>query len=432
MIIIAQMDTYRSLTLKRGFFENYNEKTWLYLDGVKITTKDWQDSNKFYSNQLYPGWNANLQQAEQNKVEGILDLYNRTFDPVKAELRHLCAQNGLQDGWQKWVENWSKLSVYDFLRSKNVAEGNCIYRPWPEIAIKGYQTTTYSPAFNTSLVEYLRDALGQWWAPLLHTPVDGMETIAKHFIKPHEFEHKTIDLSTNINFGVRIRKIRKTNEKKVEVIGQNVVTGEDKIFQADAVIVTVPLTIMRQMDIELSKYCRRAIDNIYYQPSTKVALQCKTRFWEKEVGTGGFTKTNLPIGQLHYPSKDDPPKPNERGILVSYTWEQDALIFGSQPTNQVIDVAVREITKIHPKMKEEFEVGMVQAWFSDEAAQGAYACLQPYQYNDGMTTLMTPDHPIYLAGEAISYTNGWVQGAIESGLNAAYHIYSVDHTQKNN
>lgn len=280
------------------------------------------------------------------------------------------------------------------------------------------------------MVEYYRDELGQWWTEWLETPIDGMDTIAKHFLKPHKLEQKTIDLSTKISFGVKIEKVVKINKNKVSVEGRNVVTGEIKTFLADAVILTVPLTILRQMDIKLGENYRKAIGYINYQPSTKVALQCRTRFWEKEVGQGGFTKTDLPIGQLHYPSPNDPLPMNERGILVVYTWEQDALIFGSQPQSEAIESAVRQVSKIHPEMKNEFEVGMVQAWFSDNSSQGAYACLKPFQYNEGMKTLMTPDHPIYLAGEAISYTNGWIQGAIESGLNAAFHLYCYDHCQK--
>ncbi|XP_071153732.1 putative L-amino-acid oxidase YobN [Mytilus edulis] len=269
--------------------------------------------------------------------------------------------------------------------------------------------STYSPAFGTSLVEYLRDELGEWWTDRPHTPVDGMDTIAKNFIKPqHTNIENTTDLAKRIKFGANVRCVKKNPENKVEVTARNVMTGTDQIYTADAVIITVPLTILRQMDIDLAEDCRKAIGNIHYQPSTKVVLQCKSRFWEKEVGQGGFSKTNLPIGQLHYPSPNDPRIPNGRGLLVCYTWEQDALIFGSQSETEAVESAVREITKIHPEMKKEFEVGMVQAWFNDNSAQGAYASLLPNQYNSGMKTLMTPDHPIYLAGEAILYTNGRV------------------------
>ena len=43
---------------------------------------------------------------------------------------------------------------------------------------------------------------------------------------------------------------------------------------------------------------------------------------------GGFTKTNMPIGQLHYPSNPEFKIPNdERGILMFYTWKSEALLF---------------------------------------------------------------------------------------------------------
>ncbi|XP_063434698.1 putative L-amino-acid oxidase YobN [Mytilus trossulus] len=410
-------------------FCNYNDKTWILIDGHdKIRTKEWEDKNGFFSTKYFTGWDSNLQADICPSVDGILDLYKRTMQPVKDELNLSITINGPKEGWNKWVEKWSKLSVNEFLRTNINCDPNLkySYRPWPEAAIRGLQVATYSPVFETSLVEHLRDELGGWWINDLQTPVDGIDTIAKNFIKPYiEPKKKTIDLSRNITFGSKVRTVKKTGNK-VEVIARNVITGTDRTYTADAVIMTVPLTILRQIEGDIPDDQCKVLRNIHYRASTKVILQCKSRFWEKDVGQGGFSKTNLPIGQLHYPSPNDPPPPNKRGLLVVYAWGQDALIFGSQPHAEAIDSAVREITKIHPEMESEFEVGMVQAWFSDNSAQGAHSCLQPYQYIDGMKTLMKPEHPVYLAGEAISYSNGWIQGAIESGLNAAYHLYTHD------
>ena len=58
---------------------------------------------------------------------------------MKADLFAMIDSNGPQTGWIKWVEKWSKLSVNDFLRSRIGAEPICIYRPWPGIAIRGFQ-----------------------------------------------------------------------------------------------------------------------------------------------------------------------------------------------------------------------------------------------------------------------------------------------------
>lgn len=410
-------------------FVNYNEMGWLYLVGEnKIRLKDWKANNQFYSTKFFPGWDANLLPEIRPSVKGILDLYDKTVQVVKDDLYKLIKEKGDQSGWAAWVEKWSKLSVNEFLRKENSGDEFSLYRPWPEAAIRGFQLSTYSPQFDISLVEHLRDEIGEWWSDMLHTPVDGMDTIANNFIKPQcGGVNKCINLANKITFGTEVRSVLKSEENKVIVSGRNVKTGKEKTFTADSAIVTVPLTILRQMDIDLGKKYKMAISNINYGASTKIVLQCKSRFWEKQVGQGGFSKTDLPIGQLHYPSPCNPRPPNGRGLLVCYTWGQDALMFGAQSKDEAIASAVREITKIHPEMTDEFEVGMVQSWFSDDTTQGAYAALLPYQYNDGMKTLMTPDHPIYLAGEAISYTNAWIQGALESGLNAAYHLYCHDH-----
>ncbi|XP_053376961.1 L-amino acid oxidase-like [Mercenaria mercenaria] len=150
-------------------------------------------------------------------------------------------------------------------------------------------------------------------------------------------------------------------------------------------------------------------------------LQCKKRFWQKDVGQGGFSKTNMMIGQLHYPDfngsgiGDD-----ERGLLLVYTWQANALKYGSQPKDMAICSAVHDISKINPEIKHEFEVGTVQAWYSDPTSEGAFANLKPYEYIDHMNSLTKPTDTVYLAGEALSWSNGWIQGAIFSGLMQAY------------
>ena len=48
---------------------------------------------------------------------------------------------------------------------------------------------------------------------------------------------------------------------------------------------------------------------------------------------GGFTKTNMTIGQLHYASNPEFKIPNdERGILMCYTWKSEALLFKKSKT----------------------------------------------------------------------------------------------------
>ena len=256
---------------------------------------------------------------------------------------------------------------------------------------------------------------------------------------PKAFE---CELKENIVFNFTVTKIRYDSpqgdmHKRVVVKGFQQ-DGDGKItrrkFTGNAVIITTPVNILRQLQFKhvkksstppLPNRFYKAIEDIWSGPSTKIMLQCKTRFWEKEYGIqGGFTKTNLPIGQIHYPSNPGfNTIPVEEGILMCYTWKQEALLFGSLPPKLAILEAVEQLTEIHPEIEKQFDHGAIQAWYNEPSAQGAYALLKPNQY-EHVKWLMYPWRNIYIAGENISFTHGWIQGALESGLRAAYQFYT--------
>ena len=66
----------------------------------------------------------------------LVDLYDQTVKPVKAEL----GKNPTEREWRKFIEKWSVLSVEEFLRSNihNIEDGYGL-RPWPEAAILAYK-----------------------------------------------------------------------------------------------------------------------------------------------------------------------------------------------------------------------------------------------------------------------------------------------------
>ena len=246
---------------------------------------------------------------------------------------------------------------------------------------------------------------------------------------------KEVFLSPRISYGSRVLGIEAL-KSGVMIRGKNTSTSYPFESTGDATIVTLPITILRQTKIAHSDKpselmdIERVLGNFTYESSTRVLLQCKCRFWEADVGTGGFSRTDQPIGQVHYPSyKEIIPSGNNRerdtnrGILLCYTWGQDAIIMGSQTEEEAVASAVQQVESIHKEINTQFEVGRVHAWTRDPAAQLAYAYLNPGQYHASLKTLGTTDiHPIHLAGEALSWSHGWIQGALESGLRAAYNI----------
>ena len=154
------------------------------------------------------------------------------------------------------------------------------------------QTGIYLPFFHTDLAFLLRDILGDWWKDPLNAPKHGMDEIPKAFIKKNRYGwNKMVDLSKNIKFGIRVEKVQEfynlDSTKTVRVEGVNVFTIQKASFRGDAVILTTPLSILRQLDVPLSLTQKRGNAHINYDASTKIALQCKTRFWQNDVGERG-------------------------------------------------------------------------------------------------------------------------------------------------
>jgi len=144
----------------------------------------------------------------------------------------------------------------------------------------------------------------------------------------------------------------------------------------------------------------------------------------------------------HYESTKIIPKPgkskaNERGILVSYTWEDEAKILGSMSCPERLRVITDQIYKMH---KDDIpddvfsEVGDSQAWYNDEETQGAFCLNLPDNYNEFLSNFKphkVGNNRIMFGGEAISWSTGWIQGALESALrNLIFVMEYLTHTEE--
>ncbi|HEX2267797.1 MAG TPA: FAD-dependent oxidoreductase [Actinomycetota bacterium] len=186
---------------------------------------------------------------------------------------------------------------------------------------------------------------------------------------------------------------------------------------------TVPFPVLRTIEIvkPFSRDKQKAIRQLNYHASTKVLFQVRRRFWETADGIhGGATVTDLPIRRMNYPTPDDQ---TERGVLLaSYTWGQDALQWGAMDPETRLEEALDDVSRIHPQIREEFEVGTSHAWYGDRWARGAFALFAPDQQSQLQAAIVRPEGRIFFAGEHCSLYHAWIQGALESGIRAANEI----------
>jgi monoamine oxidase len=292
------------------------------------------------------------------------------------------------------------------------------------------------PLLDHSLCEVLVDNLGLWWQEPMHRYEAGMEALPNAFVNYG-------DLKNDIYYGVKVNKID-YSRPTVEVQGTTI-TGE-RIYKADYVIITVPLNIISNLIFNptLSHKKQDALTKVNYAPSTKVTLLFREKFWLDDYKLrGGFTKSTSLIGQIHYPTMDEHSNSKERGVLLCYTWNHEALVWQSMSEEEAVYKVAQEIARIHStklgtneidnekrkRILDLLETGKVQAWYTDPNTQGAFVLYLAYS-SAYLMDLAEPIGPVFFAGEGISFTHGWIQGALESGLAASYCLAMSNQTKK--
>jgi monoamine oxidase len=188
----------------------------------------------------------------------------------------------------------------------------------------------------------------------------------------------------------------------------------------DYAICAIPFSVLRHVEVltPFSREKQKAIRQLNYSASTKILFQVRDRIWETADGIfGGATVTDLPIRRMNYPTPD--PSTRRGVLLASYTWSQDAARWGAMDPETRLEEALEDVSRIHPGVRDVYEVGASHAWYGDRFANGAFALFQPDQHTQLQADIVRPEGRIYFAGEHCSLYHAWIQGALESGIAAA-------------
>jgi monoamine oxidase len=320
-----------------------------------------------------------------------------------ADIKALLDRDGAA-AWDQIRAQFDCFSLYEFLKQRKFSKG----------AIEYYAVMNFVEAdMNNAVMEVLREDLEGAYVDM-QTIDGGMDQLPKAFYD---------QLQPEVRFGAEVRQIDQSDDGvtvhfKTEA-GRFNVTG-------DYCICTLPFPCLRTIELgrPFSQGKMRAIRQLNYHASTKILFQVRRRFWEQEDGiVGGATVTDLPIRRMNYP----PANPaTERGVLLaSYTWGQDALQWGAMDPETRLEEALDDVSRIHPRIREEYEVGTSYAWYADRWARGAFALFAPDQQTDLQASIVRPEGRVHFAGEHCSLYHAWIQGALESGIRAAKEVHEA-------
>lgn len=223
-------------------------------------------------------------------------------------------------------------------------------------------------------------------------------------------------LKDRLHYGAPVVRIEQ-DASRVRAVAR--INGAHETFEADRLVCTVPFPALRGVETQpaFSPAKRKVIEELAYDTIVRTALLSRTRYWEQD-GFNGFGHSDTPQQIWHFTHD----QPGPRGLLVSFLSGPAGERVGDMDPEARERFIVAEMERAHPGLARNFEGMVVKVWHKDPWTKGALGLPGPGQMTSLCIGAEEPEGRVHFAGEHLSRFQGWMQGALESGLRAAREV----------
>ncbi|WP_019203673.1 NAD(P)/FAD-dependent oxidoreductase [Tsukamurella sp. 1534] len=178
-----------------------------------------------------------------------------------------------------------------------------------------------------------------------------------------------------------------------------------------------------------------AVERTHYMGSSKVFVLVDRPFWldpDPETGrdTMSMTLTDR-MSRGTYLLDHGPDRPAV--ICLSYTWSDDSLKILPLDANARVELMLKSLGEIYPGVDIRSHIiatPKTVSWETERYFMGAFKANLPghYRYQERLFTHFKQDEldprhrGFFLAGDDISWTAGWAEGALQTALNAVWGV----------
>lgn len=340
--------------------------------------------------------------------------------------------------WDPLVREWDERTFYDFV-TKSSAFTKLSYRHREVFGQVGFGTGGWDSDFPNSMLEILRVNV---------TECDdhqrfiegGVEQVPQGIWRraPVRLKHWPAGTSLSSLHGGAplpgVTRIKRRADQRFDVTDR---WGRTKAY--DAVVSTCQSWLLTtSIDTDESIFSQKiwmALDRTRYMQSSKTFVMVDRPFWkDKDPVTGRDVMSMTLTDRLTrgtYLFDNGPDKPGV--ICLTYTWMSDALKMLPLPVDRRVALALSALAKIYPKVNiAEHVIGdpITVSWEADPHFLGAFKGALPghYRYNHRMFGhFMQKDMPpaergIFMAGDDVAWIPAWVEGAVQTALNAVWGV----------
>ena len=186
-------------------------------------------------------------------------------------------------------------------------------------------------------------------------------------------------------------------------------------YKADACICTVPTQSLLKIKFNppLPSVQTEAAEELIYARICKNSILFENRFWKDE----NFSMVSDATSHYYFHSTQN--QSGTQGILTSYAVGEKADVLASQSDERRMKIITRDLIDFNedaPKLAENIAS---YAWQRDKYTDGAYALYRPGQWFGIRPILQKPHLKVLFAGEHLADWQGFMEGAIETGEDAA-------------
>jgi len=354
-----------------------------HLRGRRIVTKPGQSFE----------WPLDLTPDE--KRLGIREIRQKYLGPALKEMGDPTAPDWPPES----LKRYDQMTFLEFLRRQGAS---------PDVAtILGFGGLGWSGdgVQSVSALDALREATHREMMKKSYRIRGGSDVLPRAF---------AARLADKIRYGAPVVRIEH-DARQVRVVYLQ--AGAHTSLTADYLVCAVPFSVLRHMEISprFSAEKQKAIEQLPYTSVARIFLQTRKRFWVDE-GLSGSALTDMSNMLISHRTSN---QPGTRGILDPYlAGPQARQVMAMKEAERIIST-LGIVEKVFPNIRQHFELGVTKCWDEDEWARGAYAWFKPGQMTSLLPHVARPEGRVYFAGEHASSKPGWMQGALESGNQAA-------------
>ena len=359
------------------------------------------------------------------------------FSELKDAIRHRDAAR-IKEIWNPIVRAWDERTFYDFVASSEAFQ-RLSFRHREVFGQVGFGTGGWDSDFPNSMLEILRVNVTECDESQRFI-VGGVEQVPqglwRRVPEATSYWPAGTTLSRLNEGGTRpaVVRIRRLENGRLEITDR-----WGRVNDYAAVVATCQSWILTTaIDTEERLFSHKlwmALDRTRYMQSSKTFVMVDRPFWnDKDPTTGRHLMSMTLTDRLTrgtYLFDNGPDKPGV--ICLTYSWMSDALKMLPLPVERRVDLALSALEKVYPGLNIAAHIigdPITVSWESDPNFLGAFKGALPghYRYNHRMyghfmQAQMPPEQRgIFLAGDDVSWTPAWVEGAVQTALNAVWGV----------